>query len=198
MLLRLYTDFVCPFCFIAEESTVPRLVRELGLELEWHGFELHPRTPPGGLPLSRLFPGRDLASMHEGTRRFAAEFGVTNFSPPNTLYNTRRALAVAEYARDSEKLLAFKRAAFDANFRHGKNLESDADLREIAASVGLDPERALEASRDPLYLGRVDERQAEARHEGISGIPTFLIGKERVVGCQPYEVLLAAAKRALG
>jgi predicted DsbA family dithiol-disulfide isomerase len=24
--LLLYTDFVCPFCFIAEQSTVPRLL----------------------------------------------------------------------------------------------------------------------------------------------------------------------------
>ena len=46
--LRLYTDFVCPFCFIAEESSVPRLLREYDLELEWRGFELHPGTPKGG------------------------------------------------------------------------------------------------------------------------------------------------------
>src|SRR5216110_2594243 len=65
--LRLYTDFVCPFCFIAEQSTVPRLVRELDLSLDWHGFELHPSTPRGGLPLSALFGRVDLPTMHERT-----------------------------------------------------------------------------------------------------------------------------------
>src|SRR5689334_6659449 len=102
--LRLYTDFVCPFCFIAEASTVPRLCSEFGLALDWHGFELHPRTPPGGLPLGALFPGRDLKALHEGTKRFAAGFGVVDFSPPNYLWNTRRALAMAEHARDEGRL----------------------------------------------------------------------------------------------
>src|SRR5262252_4630408 len=97
--LQLSTDFVCPFCFIAEASTVPLLLRELDLTLDWHGFELHPSTQPGGMPLSRLFPGVDLGLLHERTRRFAARFGVTGFDPPNTLRNTRRALAIAELAR---------------------------------------------------------------------------------------------------
>ena len=66
--LRLYTDFVCPFCFIAEQSTVPRLLAELDLTLDWYGFELHPSTPPGGVPLSRLFPNAPLPALHERTK----------------------------------------------------------------------------------------------------------------------------------
>src|SRR5215217_7650412 len=96
--LRLYTDFVCPFCFIAEESTVPRLLREHDLTLDWCGFELHPSTPVGGRPLSSLFPGVDLASVHHQTKAFAARFGVSGFEPPNTLRNSRRALALGELA----------------------------------------------------------------------------------------------------
>jgi len=30
----------------------------------------------------------------------------------------------------------------------------------------------------------------------VTGIPTFEIGAIRVVGCQPYEVLAAAARKA--
>lgn len=193
---RLYTDFVCPFCFIAEESTVPRLMKELDLKLDWHGFELHPTTPRGGMPLTRLFGNVNLDALHSRTQRFATGFGVTNFRPPDYLHNTRRALAVAELARDEGALDAFRHAAFDANFRHGKSLESDAGLRELASVAGLEPERALAAADDPVYLERVDARQARARAEGINGIPTFVFGNERVVGCLPYETLHAAALRA--
>ena len=195
--LRLYTDFVCPFCFIAEASTVPRLVRELDLSLDWHGFELHPGTPPGGKPLSTLFPGVDLPSLHERTRRFASRFGVTGFDPPNVLHNSRRALAIAELARDRGALDAFRKAAFDAHWRAGKNLESDTDLRELASSVGLDPDEALAAADSPALLARVDAKQADARAQGVSGIPTFVFGDQvAVVGCQPYEALEAAALQA--
>lgn len=193
---RLYTDFVCPFCFIAEESTVPRLLRELDLTLDWHGFELHPTTPRGGMPLTRLFGNVNLDALHARTQRFAAGFGVTNFRPPDHLNNTRRALAVAELAREEGVLDRYRHAAFDANFRHQKDLESDAELRALAMISGLDPERAVAAADSPEYLARVDERQARARADGIGGIPTFIFGSERVVGCLPYETLRAAALRA--
>jgi predicted DsbA family dithiol-disulfide isomerase len=194
--LRLYTDFVCPFCFIAEESTVPRLLREFDLTLDWCGFELHPNTPRGGQSLSRLFPGVSLPSLHERTRRFAARFDVTNFTAPDVLANTRRALAIAELARDRGRLEPFRAAAFEAHWRQGKNLEDDGDLRAIAAAAGLAPEEALRAADDPAMLARVDEKQDEARESGVTGIPTFVIAGEEVVGCQPYEALAAASERA--
>jgi predicted DsbA family dithiol-disulfide isomerase len=193
---RLYTDFVCPFCFIAEASTVPRLLKELDLRLDWHGFELHPGTPRGGMPLTRLFGNVNLDALHAQTQRFAAGFGVTDFRPPDHLHNSRRALAIAELARDEGALDAFRHAAFDANFRHGKSIELDPDLREVSTLAGLDPERALAAADDPEYLERVDARQARARAEGITGVPTFVFGNERVVGCLPFETLRAAALRA--
>src|SRR6185369_9710472 len=154
--LRLYTDFVCPFCFIAEESTVPRLLREFDLALDWHGFELHPGTPRGGRPLATLFPGIDLQALHQRTKRFAAGFGVTGFEPPNTLRNTRRALAVAELARDRGRLAPFRAAAFQAHWRDGKNLEDLHDLAEIAASAGLDRDEATAAADSQPLLARVD------------------------------------------
>jgi len=194
--LRLYTDFVCPFCFIAEESTVPRLLAEFDLTLDWYGFELHPSTPPGGAPLSRLFPNMPLAAMHERTKRFGAQFGVLNFQPPDWLSNTKRALAIAEHARDQGKLEPFKKAAMAANWRQGRNLENDADLAFVAQAAGLEPQAALAAAADPDLLARVDERQQEARRNGVSGIPTFAFGDVKIVGCQPYEALAAAAERA--
>jgi predicted DsbA family dithiol-disulfide isomerase len=181
---RLYTDFVCPFCFIAEASTVPRLLKELDLTLDWHGFELHPGTPRGGMPLTRLFGNVNLDALHARTQRFAAGFGVTDFRPPDHLQSSRRALAIAEFARAEGALDPFRHAAFDANFRR------------VASLAGLDPEGALAAADDPTYLERVDARQARARADGITGIPTFVFGNERVVGCVPYETLRAAAERA--
>lgn len=195
-LLRLYTDFVCPFCFIAEESTVPRLLADYELTLDWYGFELHPSTPVGGAPLSRLFPNTPLAAMHERTKRFGATFGVLNFQPPDWLSNTKKALTLAEHARDLGKLEPFKKAAMEANWRQGKNLENDADLAFVAAAAGLDPKAALAAATDPDLLARVDARQEEARRNGVRGIPTFAFGDAQVVGCQPYEALAAAAERA--
>ena len=187
--LYLYTDFVCPFCFIAEHSTVPRLVEEHGLTLEWHGFELHPGTPKGGLPLTSLFRGANLPALHARTKAFAAGFGVVDFDPQDWLHNTRRALAAAEFARDQGRLNPFRAAAFAACFRQRLDIEKDETLAKMAEAAGLPQGAVIHAADDPTYLARVDARQAQARKMGITGIPTFVLGERRAVGCQPYEQL---------
>jgi predicted DsbA family dithiol-disulfide isomerase len=103
--------------------------------------------------------------------------------------NTRRALAIAEFARDQDKLEPWRQIAMDAHWTRGLDLESDVDLRALATEAGLDPAAAIAASHDPQFLSRIDQRRAEAEDLGVTGIPTFVIGGRGVVGCQPYEVL---------
>src|SRR4029077_6781235 len=78
----------------------------------------------------------------------------------------------------------------------GLDLEKNDDLRVIAERAGLAGGAALAAADDPPFLLRVGERQADARRHGVTGIPTFFIGSEAVVGCHPYDVLATAAGRA--
>ncbi len=47
--VRLYSDFICPFCFVAEQSNLVRLQEEFDVEVDRRGFELHPETPVGGM-----------------------------------------------------------------------------------------------------------------------------------------------------
>jgi predicted DsbA family dithiol-disulfide isomerase len=194
--MRLYSDFVCPFCFVAEQSTVARLRDEFEIDVDWRGFPLHPSTPKGGMPLSALFPAARLPGVKEHMRQFAARFGVTGIVHPERIPNTRRVLAMAEYARDAGKLDEFRHAGMEAHWRGGNQLESDADLRAVAESVGLDGTAALAAADERRYTEIVNARIAEAKEQGVTGIPTFVIGDEEVVGCQPFEVLAAAAERA--
>jgi predicted DsbA family dithiol-disulfide isomerase len=130
-----------------------------------------------------------VAAMQARLLEFAKSFGITDMKFRDRSPNTRRALALAEYARDQGKLEGFRHLAMDAHWRRGMDLESDADLRKLAAEAGLDPDAALAASRSDEYLSRIDRKRAEAEEAGVTGIPTFVIGDQGVVGCQPYEVL---------
>jgi predicted DsbA family dithiol-disulfide isomerase len=200
--VQLFTDFVCPFCFIAERSSVVRLQREFDVDIDWIGYELHPDTPRGGLPLSSYLP--DAEAMLGYVKAFAARFGIDDLSPPERLANTRRALAVAQYARDEGRLDAFRAAAFDAYWRLGLGLESDEDIARLAERAGLDPQAAVAAARDPNLLAVVDAARRQAVESGVTSVPTFevrpaLPGEARaarVVGCQRYDVLAEAVRRA--
>ena len=179
---------------MAERSSLVRLQDELEVCVDWVGYELHPETPPGGVPLSDYLP--DPEERLGYVRAFAASFGIADLVPPARLAKTRRVLAAAEVARDAGKLDAWRAAAFDAYWRHGRGLESDADLAAIAREAGLDPGAAIEGARDPAALARVDAAGLAARCAGVTGIPTFDLGETRIVGCQRYEVLAEAARRA--
>jgi predicted DsbA family dithiol-disulfide isomerase len=170
---------------------------EYEIELDWRGFELHPETPEGGMELSKLFGAARVEAMRGRMAQFAASFGVREMRHSTRLPNTRRALAVAELARDRGLLDAYRDSAMRAHWREGMDLEKDEDLAEVARRAGLDAKDALAASRDPKYLARVDEIRKEASEMGVTGIPTFIFGDRlAVVGCQPVEVLAAAAEQA--
>ena len=179
---------------MAEASSLVRLQDEYDVELDWRGFELHPETPPGGRRLADVFGEERSRAMHEYLTRFAAEFGVTGMTFRDVMPSTRRALAVAEFARDHGKLHPFRAAAMEAAWRHGQDVEDPEVLALCARAAGLDPVAAVEAFDEPRYLARVMTMGAEARRSGVTGIPTVLIGGRRVVGCQPYEVQAAAAE----
>jgi predicted DsbA family dithiol-disulfide isomerase len=169
----------------------------------WVGYELHPETPPGGVPLSERL--RDPEGAHAYVKSFAAAFGIADLRPPERLANTRRALAAAEHARDQGRLAAFSAAVYDSYWRWGLGIESDADLAAIAGRTGIDPASAVAATRDPALLERVDAARRAALQAGVTGIPTCDVepgapgagrASSRIVGCQRYEVLVDAVRRA--
>lgn len=166
------------------------------IDIDWRGFELHPETPPGGRPIADRVPRERLPQLKRSLREFAASFGVTDLQLPDHMPNTRRALAIAEYAREQGKLHAFRDAAMEAHWREGKDLESEHDLREVARRAGLEADAAIQAMGAECYLQRVDATREEASRRGVTGIPAFFIGRQCLVGCQPYELLAQAVERA--
>lgn len=162
--------------------------------MEWRGFQLHPEIPAGGAPVARLFGERKAAKMGGYLKQFAGEFGVEIDAPPH-IPNTLRALAVSEYARDEGCLEAFRDATMDAHWLHGKDIESDTDLVDLALSVGLDPQQALIAADDPAYRKRLAAARTEAFDRNVTAIPTFMFGEYPVVGCQRFDTLELVANK---
>ncbi len=172
--------------------------------MEWEGYELHPETPPGGVAISSIL--RDADAMLRYVRQFAAGFGIDDLRPPERVANTRRAMAAARRAGEVGRLERFSAAAYDAYWRKGAGIESDGEIAAIARESGVDPAEAVAAASDPALLAVVDAARRAAIAAGVTGIPTFDVAPgpgttgagARVVGCQRYEVLAEAVRRAGG
>jgi predicted DsbA family dithiol-disulfide isomerase len=166
--------------------------------LDWRGFELHPGIPVGGLPLEEMFGAERVRKMRPYLLDFAKAQGVVGMVVPAHKPNTRKALALAEWARDQGRLHPVRTGLMDAYWRSALDVEDDAVLAGVAQAAGLDGDLAIRQSRTPDVLARVAAMGREAAAAGVTGIPTFDVGAERVVGAQPYPVLVEAVIRQGG
>ncbi|MEZ4460683.1 MAG: DsbA family protein [bacterium] len=186
--ITVFSDFICPFCYVAERGPLAELRATTNIEVDWRGFEVHPEIPKGGVAAATLFGEERFADAQDYILQLADLFGV-RMSIPTHIPNSMRALALTEWARSLGKLDALKDRLLDLYWQDGVDLEDEDVLRDAAKSVGLCPERGMSASCASNWEMRVIQNRAFGYELGVSGVPTFLSENDRVVGCQPIEVL---------
>lgn len=184
--LRIFSDFTCPFCFIAT-GLIEALKREHDLRVEWVSYELHPEIPPEGVLLAEKFPDYDLDALFEELRikggRYGFEFGTLTL-----LSNSRKALEASEFARDHGRYEAFHDAVFRAYFSEARDIGQVPVLLDLAAGASLDPGELLEALNDHRYADRLKAGREEGARYSVSVLPTFVFeGRERIVGLRSIE-----------
>ena len=158
-------------------------------------FELHPETPPEGIPYEKRFPGADAGEMYANIRRRGDEFGI-KFGPRLLLSNSRMSLEASEYARDMDKYESFHERMFYTYFTESKDIGNLDVLAESARACGLDWDELLEALKERRYAGRLEEARKEGAQIALSGVPTFIInGRFKIVGAQQTGVFRNLLKK---
>ena len=158
--------------------------------MRWVYFPLHPDTPAEGLSLKDLFAGRnlDIDAMYTRMKGLMDAEGLPYEQRTHT-YNSRLAQELAKWADSQPGFEGIHSALYRAYFVEGKNLAGLDVLLEIAQSAGLPREEAREILTNRTFKDAVDEDWEKARRYGITGVPSFVAGRYKVVGAQPYDVL---------
>ena len=190
----LYGHYACPHTYVAQ-GRLDLLSAEAPIAVSWR-----PLPPPADAPRDWLgiapADGTPADALQE-LRRDAAGLGLT-LSLPATPPDPRPALHAAEFARDCgiEAFGRLHRALFRAVFVDGLDIDDEATLLDLAESAGLDREGLGAALEDERYEPALREAEAEAGRYGIVATPTILIGRFKVVGAAPLEVLGRTLERA--
>jgi predicted DsbA family dithiol-disulfide isomerase len=195
--VTVFSDYICPFCYIGDRR-LARLAEHYDLNVDWRFLEIHPETPPEGMPLSELgYPPEQWRQMMANLSRMAGEERIP-LAEREITTNSRKALLLAEAAKEvgPEVFCALNEKLFAAFFGEGRNIGDDAVLRKLAEEAGVPADLVERAWGDPAYGETLSANQAAAAQLGITGVPTFLIGKRILVGAVPAEALLAAAREA--
>jgi predicted DsbA family dithiol-disulfide isomerase len=169
---------------------IERLKKEHGVKVEWVHFPLHPETPAQGLALADLFAGRglDLKAMHAQMKARMDAEGLPYGERSHT-FNSRLSQELGKWADTQPGGEAFHDAMFRAYFVEARDISQPAVLLDIVASVGLSVDTAREVLELRTFKAAVDADWKLSRQYGITGVPTFVVGRHGVVGAQPYEAL---------
>ncbi len=127
--------------------------------------------------------------MTERVRAFFAGRGLDYNPHPDVVPNSRRALRLAELAREHglhERVHERLMAAYWAEARD----IGDADvLRELAGELGLPSHDVDDVLGNDRYRDRVEASTREAYSVGANAVPAFVLDRRLLVlGAQPLEV----------
>ncbi|MDH3297227.1 MAG: DsbA family protein [Gemmatimonadota bacterium] len=191
----LYGDYACPFTYVMN-ARLDLLASEGIVTTVWRPLPTH--GPDGAEDWRSLGEtSSDLKASVEDVRRAAASLGLP-FRLPERPPSTWRALLASEFARDCGQtdFLRFHRAVFRAVFSAVSDI-GDADvLADIAEQAGIDLVGLEAALTDRRYESVLHEAESEAEEYGIEATPTVLIGRYKLVGAAPLEVIRNAVVRA--
>jgi predicted DsbA family dithiol-disulfide isomerase len=170
---------------------IEKLKTEHNVKVEWVHFPLHPDTPAEGRALADLFAGRSpeqRKAMHAQMKARMEAEGLP-YGDRTMTYNSRLAQEVGKWADTQPGGEAIHDALFRAYFVEARDISQPAVLLEIAQQVGLPVDGAREVLEKRTFKDAVDADWKLSRQYGITGVPTFVVGRHGVVGAQPYETL---------
>jgi predicted DsbA family dithiol-disulfide isomerase len=143
-----------------------------------------------GMSIEDLFSGRnmDFSQMRKRLKTAADNAGLP-YTGPKMACNSRLAQEMGKWAEVQGKGDAFHMAVFKAFFVEEKNIGDFQTLIEIAETTGLPADEAGEIIKNRTYKKDVDTDWDRSKDQFVTAVPTFLIGRQRLVGAQPYDDL---------
>lgn len=200
MRIEIYSDVMCPWCYIGERRLARALAAFPGgdaVEVAYRPYQLDPDAPATAVPM-RTYLERRFGARGDDMQRHVADAalgeGIRMDFEKGLAVNTLAAhrllrLAGQEYGGGVQRALAER--LFAAHFEHGADVSDAGVLAGLAAEAGMDAGRAREylAAGEGLEETRAD--LAAAAGLGIRAVPTFVIdGRYAVEGAQPTSALL--------
>ena len=205
MEIEIFSDVVCPWCYIGKRrlDAVLRTPVGEGVTLRWRPYQLRPGLPAEGVDRAEYLRARYGEDADPGhvPQRLAAEAedaGLTfDFAAIGRMPNTFQAHRLMELAWDDGVQHQLAEVLFDVYFRAGQDIGQREALIEAAERSGIDGAKAAQHLDGDGGADQVREQLERAEELGVSGVPSFLLaGRFTLPGAQTPEVMERFIQRA--
>lgn len=207
MHVEIYSDVVCPWCYIGKrrfEAALERLPYGDTIEVTWLPFQLDPNAPlePSRVvdAYARKFGGPERArQIMDHLTSVAASVGLDfhlDQAWRSNTFEAHRLLWFAQLEGGGELQTKLKERLLRAYFSEGEKIGDDAVLTRLAGEAGLDRERVAAFLASDEGIEEVSEELALATQRGVSAVPTFVIdGRWAIPGAQETDIFVQVIER---
>ncbi|MCC5914349.1 MAG: DsbA family oxidoreductase [Balneolaceae bacterium] len=206
MKVEIWSDIVCPFCYIGKRH-FENALRDSGLsdstEVVWKSFELQPglEADPNQniydfLAEKKQWSPEQSREMHRHVTQKAAEAGLTYDFDSTIPANSFDAHRLIHFAADNGVQDAMKERLLSAYFIEGENIGDVETLIRLAAEIGLSKAEAATVLKSDRYADDVEKDVQEAKQMQVQGVPFFVMNRKYAVsGAQPVDVFIRALNK---
>ncbi|MEZ4804339.1 MAG: DsbA family oxidoreductase [Bacteroidia bacterium] len=206
MKVEIWSDVVCPFCYIGKrrfEEALNAFEHKNQVEVEWKSFQLNSGLiPRDGQSLNQYLSEAKGISLDEAEKMnqyvcdMAKEVGLDYNLDNAVVANTFNAHKLLQYAKSIHLGDQMKEALMKAYFIDAKDLNSTNTLIEIADSIGLNTIESRKAIESNTFESKVEEDAYDAQQIGVRGVPFFVFDRKYgISGAQPLEVFERTLKQ---
>lgn len=199
MKVEIWSDVVCPFCYIGKRKFEKALETFTGkdqVEIVWRSFQLDPdlQYVPGQsvheyLGKRKGTSAADGKRMNDAMAARAKEVGLTYNFDKAIINNTLNAHRLLHLAKEKGLQNEMKERLFAAYYTEGKNVGDMETLAQLGEEVGLNGAEIKAALQSDAYVQEVQQDQYDAYQLGVQGVPFFVFNnKYAVSGAQPTKL----------
>lgn len=207
MKIEIWSDYVCPFCYIGKRRLEEALERTgLGekAEVVFKAFQLDPNSPAvSDTPIKESLAKKYGMSVEEAkkmtdnvvdqAKAVGLNYNFDAMTPANT-FNAHRLAKLAEQEGFDKSV---SESLLKAYFIDGEKIGTEDVLLRIAEESGISRDRAKAVLDSDEFADDVRMDIAEAQQIGVKGVPFFVINRKYAIsGAQSAEAFANALQQA--
>lgn len=215
MKVEVWSDIMCPFCYIGKrnyEAALEQFTGKENVEIVWKSFQLDPSIPeastenassPVKQNISQYLADRkgisyeEAAEMNAAVTEMAKSAGLDYHLDKAVVANSFKAHRVIQMAKTKGSGDLAEENIFKAYFTEGQDLGNTEVLMEAGLKTGLSEAEVKESLSNDEYAYRVKQDITEAGQLGIQGVPFFVFNRKYAIsGAQPPAAFLQTLEKA--
>lgn len=203
MKITIWSDFVCPFCFIGQahlDKALETFEHKDEVDIEYKSYLLMPDMEyQPGVSYYEFFANKFGVSVEKAKKQLKQQADTAKGSgvvmnhdiakPANTFDGHR----VFQYAEEQGKGTEFFKRFYAAHFTEGEIISDTDSIVRMSEEVGLDGGAVRDIVENGKNTDKVEQDIAQAQKLGVQGVPFFLVNdKYSISGAQPVELFQQA------